>query len=100
MLQVFHFHPAARQELDEAVSYYDSVQPGLGLAFLEEAYATIQRILDYPKAWSTLSPNTRRCLTNRFPYGIIYQVRDDSVLVIAVTHLNRKPGYWQERSNK
>ncbi len=66
MLQVFHFHPAAREELDEAVSYYDAAQPGLGLAFLEEAYATVQRILDYPEAWSKLSTNTRRCLTNRW----------------------------------
>ncbi|MGB3916271.1 MAG: type II toxin-antitoxin system RelE/ParE family toxin [Thiothrix litoralis] len=100
MLKTFHFHPAARQELDETIHYYDSVQPGLGLDFLEEAYATIQRILDYPEAWSTLSANTRRCLTNRFPYGLIYQIQDNGVLIVAVTHLNRKPGYWQERDPK
>lgn len=98
MLKVFHFHPDARQELDEAIGYYDSVQAGLGLSFLEETYATIQRVLDYPEAWAKLSANTRRCLTNRFPYGVIYQIRNDSILVIAITHLNRKPGYWQERT--
>jgi hypothetical protein len=100
VLKTFHFHPAARQELDDAVSYYDSVQPGLGLEFLEEAYATIQRVLDYPEAWATLSTNTRRCLMNRFPYGVIYQKRADAVLVVAITHLSRKPGYWKGRSAK
>jgi plasmid stabilization system protein ParE len=97
MAETFKFHPAARQELDDSVSYYDSVQDGLGLEFLEEVYATIQRIIDFPSAWTKLSPNTRRCLTNRFPYGVIYQERSEYIFVIAVTHLNRKPGYWKKR---
>ena len=54
------FHPKAAGELNEAVVYYEDCQPGLGLEFAEEVYATIARISEYPTAWTALSENTRR----------------------------------------
>ena len=93
----FYFHPDAEAEFDRAVGYYDQSQPGLGIEFAEEVYATITRIIQYPYAWSALSKNSRRSLVNRFPYGVIYQVKSRSLRIIAVAHLNRRPGYWKER---
>jgi len=93
----FDFHPDADEELDEAVRYYEGCQPGLGLEFAEEVQAAIGRIIQYPKAWSRLSANTRRCLVNRFPYGVIYQLKSEAIRVIAVAHLHRRPGYWKDR---
>jgi hypothetical protein len=93
----FSFHPCAEQELDKAVGYYEEYRSGLGLEFAEEVYATIARITAYPKAWTKLSKHTRRCLLNRFPFGIIFQVKDSIVRIIAVANLNRKPGYWKRR---
>ncbi len=68
----FYFHPKAEVEFDKAVEYYEHCQSGLGLEFAEEVYASIARIIKYPAAWSELSKNSRRCLINRFPYGVIY----------------------------
>jgi hypothetical protein len=93
----FQFHPAADEELDLAVEYYERCQSGLGLEFAEEVYATIARIIDYPEVWSPMSKNTRRCLTNRFPYGIIYRMKNNNLQIIAVANLHRKPYYWKER---
>ena len=70
----FYFHPEAREEFDGAVDFYEQSQAGLGLEFAEEVYATIARIVQYPDAWAVLSENSRRCLVNRFPYGLIYQI--------------------------
>jgi hypothetical protein len=66
----YSFHPSAKIELQEAINYYEEYQFGLGLKFAREIYSTIQRIIHFPEAWSKLSKNTRRCLTNRFPYSI------------------------------
>jgi len=33
----------------------------------------------------------------RFPYGVIYQISEDEVLIVAIMQLNRKPNYWQSR---
>ncbi len=93
----FYFHPDADEEFDKAIEYYESCQPGLGLEFAEEVYATISRILKYPDAWSQMSKNTRRCLTNRFPYGVVYQVKSNTLRIIAIANLTRRPSYWKER---
>ena len=97
MTMRFYFHPGARAEFDEAVTYYEECQGGLGLDFAEEVYATIARVLEYPDAWTPLSTNTRRCLVNRFPYGVIFQVKSGVLRIIAVANLHRRPNYWKDR---
>ncbi len=94
----FTFHPEAKLELNQAVDYYNNCQPSLGLDFLREIYISIQNILAYPQAWTQLSKSTRRCLVNRFPFGIIYQNNDNCIYIIAIMQLNRKPDYWQQRA--
>jgi len=93
----YHFHPEAEAELNEAVDYYDRCQDGLGLEFAKEVYSTIETICRFPAAWTALSENTRRCLTKRFPYGVVYRVKGDEIIIVAIMRLNRKPGYWNKR---
>lgn len=93
----YYFHEEAERELNSAIDYYNEVQPGLGAAFLGEVTAAIENILAQPMAWHPLSANTRRCLTNKFPFGIVYQPLPEAVYIIAVMHLSREPGYWQKR---
>jgi hypothetical protein len=92
------FHPKATEELTNYINYYNKIQDGLGLDFAKEIYLTIQNIISFPNAWPIFSENTRRCLTNRFPYGIVYQIKDKMIFIIAIMHLNRKPDYWKERN--
>ena len=66
------FLDAAQSEFDQTIDYYDEQRFGLGLEFAEEVDEALARIENYPEAWSPLSPRVRRCLVNRFPYGIIY----------------------------
>ena len=97
---IYSFHPAAEEELNQAVDYYDECQKGLGSEFLKEMYRTLQNILAFPDAWSPLSANTRRCLSKRFPYGIVYQAAGEEILIIAVMNLSRTPDYWKSRVKK
>lgn len=94
---IFSFHPKAEKELNYSIDYYEECQTNLGLEFANEVYSTIQRILSFPKAWQTLDNDIRRCLTNRFPFGIIYYQRDKEIIILAVMQLNRKPNYWSNR---
>ena len=87
----FYFHPDAKLEFNETIDYYEECQTGLGLEFSKEIYATIQRLIHYPMAWPKLSKNTRKCLTTRFPFGIIYRILDNEIFIIAVSQLNRRP---------
>ena len=91
---------AAENELVETVQYYNYQSSGLGFEFAVEVAHTLNRIAEYPLAWHQLSARTRRCRTNRFPYGIIYQIRKNCIMIIAVMHLHREPETWQERIKK
>jgi plasmid stabilization system protein ParE len=93
----YSFHPLARQEFIDAIDYYNESQEALGLTFAEEVYKAIQLILQFPQAWSQFSKNTRRCIINRFPYGIIYKEIKNEILIISVMHLNREPVYGHKR---
>lgn len=88
----------AQLELEESVDYYNNECPGLGYEFADEVYRTFDRIVDNPDAWHPLSARSRRCLLHRFPFGVIYQYKGDSILVVAVMHLHRLPGIWKNRT--
>jgi plasmid stabilization system protein ParE len=94
------FLASAQTELAEAFAYYDAQREGLGVEFLEEVKRALERIVEYPEAWSLLSARTRRCRMNRFPYGIIYQIRGEVLLVVGVMHLHREPQIWRARLPK
>ena len=87
----------AQQELDDAFNYYEYQQRNLGYRFVEELHKSIELIKLYPTAWSKSSKNTRRAIVKTFPYAIIYQRREEMILIIAVAHLHREPNYWIER---
>jgi hypothetical protein len=89
----------AQGDLVEAVAYYDH-HGGLGADFLEEFEHCVDRILKYPLAWAAVSPRFRQCRLNRFPYGVLYEILQDAVRVVAVAHLQREPGWWQRRLDR
>jgi plasmid stabilization system protein ParE len=91
------FLPAAAAEVEDAVEWYNAQKPGLGERFRGEVSKAVDRILLFPQGWAKTSRRSRRCQLRRFPYGVIYQVREDMILVLALMHLHRKPGYWHGR---
>jgi len=93
------FLAVAEVELAEAVDWYNDQSEGLGFEFAAEVRQALTRIVDNPEAWHPLTAETRRCRTRRFPYGVVYQVRHDGILVVAVMHLRRAPMHWRERLN-
>ena len=91
------FHPEAEAEFNEAIDYYASIDPELSGGFISEVEHAVARAVRSPLAWSFLSGTLRRCLVHRFPYGVVYEAGADGIVVLAVMHLRRRPGYWQGR---
>lgn len=88
------FTKIARQELEDAVRYYELEYSELGHRFKEEVRKAALRIAEYPQAWSIERGDVRKCLLHKFPYKLMYSVEKDHILVIAVAHQHRKPDYW------
>jgi toxin ParE1/3/4 len=93
----YEFHPEALEEYEEAALYYAGRDPGLALRFIETVEEAIQRILEAPTRWRVIDEDVRRFLTRVFPYGILYTVEPDFILIVAVMHCSREPGYWKQR---
>ncbi len=91
------FHPEAEAELAQAIDYYEDCENGLGFDFAMEVYNAIDRIVLYPEGWPTLSDDIRRSLVRRFPYGILYAIENDEIIILAVMNLHREPNYWKDR---
>jgi len=91
------FHPEAEAEFLAAIDYYEGCERGLGYDSSIEVHSTIENILSFPKAWPILEDDIRRCLTRRFPYGIVYSEDPDVIFILAVMHLHQDPEYWKHR---
>jgi toxin ParE1/3/4 len=90
----------ARQELKEIYRYYELRQKGLGASFKEELGSVIESIRRTPQAfgYDQLS-DTRILAMRRFPYVIHYLEEPSRIVVIAISHHRRKPGYWLQPPN-
>ena len=93
------FHVAAQSEVEEGIAYYEARESGLGEQFFAEVRRALSLISDYPDLGAEMWNTRRRLLLDRFPYGVIYRVVDaESIRVLAVMHLRKRPRYWQRRS--
>lgn len=92
------FHPEAILEYEAAAVRYEQLQRGLGARFVASVGAALQGIVADPTAWPALEADVRRRLTRVFPYAILYAAEPDAIVVLAVMHCHRKPGYWRSRA--
>src|SRR5512147_2838164 len=86
------FLSEADQEILEAARYYQSLASGLGDDYLDEIERAVHSIATSPQTWPILEGGFRRRLVKRFPFGVIYRIEPDKILIIAVAHLRKKPG--------
>ncbi len=91
------FHPDAQTEYIEAARYYASIKPELGGRFYDEIERLIGNICKQPDRFFSFYPPTRRALSRRFPYSVVYIDQPDRVWIVAVAHAKRRPGYWYNR---
>ena len=80
--------------------YYEERTARLGADFTVEVEDAIQSILKAPDRWRCIEEDVRRYLVRRFPYGILYTMEQDDVLILALMHLSREPGYWRHRASR
>ena len=97
-MKVVKFHPDAESEMIEAAAFYEGQQSDLGRRFLASVQDAVNRIILNPHLYPTVELDIRRCLTKTFPFGVIFRERSDRIIIMAIMHLHRDPGYWKDRS--
>jgi plasmid stabilization system protein ParE len=89
--------PEAEAEIDEASRWYDTQNPGLGTNFLRAVGAALAVIQRNPFQYQVIYREVRRAQLRRFPYGLIYTVTEQEIIVAACVHGRRSPESWQDR---
>jgi plasmid stabilization system protein ParE len=61
------------------------------------ADSRLKLIAAFPEFWGSVGAGYRRKLLERYPYGIIYRIEGEEILIIALAHTSRRPAYWRGR---
>jgi len=88
----------AEEDYAESLKWYAerSVQAAEG--FEAEFAGALEAIAANPDRYPLCDDRHRFYLLKRYPFQIIYrQASKDRLLVVAVAHSSRKPGYWSDR---
>lgn len=89
--------PVAERELNDAAAFYESAAPGIGDAFLDELRRAVDAVRETPLIGTSIGGGRRRFPFHRFPYSLVYFVEAGAVVVVAIAHHRRRPGYWRRR---
>lgn len=96
----------AYPEVEAAVNWYEDQRTGLGAEFFAAVHTSLQEISTAPRAWPlwpeprARALGVRRFLMDRFPYALPYLAMEDRLVVLAVAHVRRRPGYWLKRARR
>lgn len=93
------FLSIAERELEEAIEYYNFQLPSLAKQFYSEISNGVDRIIQYPDAWTKVGKIVRRYLIKQFPYAIYYVHDGDEIVIASIAHLHRKPQPFENRIN-
>ena len=94
------FLSEAEEEMVEAAAFYEEQAEGLGDRFLDDVEHSAQLLSEQPLIGQQLDEYLRRLLLHRFPFSLIYSMEPSGILIVAVAHQSRQPGYWRERLSR
>ena len=87
----------ALDEAEAAARWYAERSASAAAGFSEEIDTAESAIVDFPDAWPPFDHGTRRYLLRRYPFSVIYRIESRRILIVAVAHGHRRPGYWKSR---
>ena len=98
MTTVRYLDPAEEEFLTE-IEYLEQRTKGLGRRFFHEVKRVEGLIARFPEAGEEIRPGIRKRLLRTFRHSVVYSVEPEGVLIIAIAHHSRRPGYWSSRPN-
>ena len=93
-MKAIEYTAEARQDLLQALSYYEDDQEGLASDFYKEVVSAEQSIRELPEFWHQFSENYRRKHLKRYPFSLVYRITTHCIVIVAVAHSSRAPNYW------
>ena len=93
----YRFLTPAEEEMTDAALFYEAASSQLGSDFLNDVQRAVDRLREFPQAGEAITSGLRQSLLHRFPFSLIYAIEENVIVIIAVAHHGRRPGYWLSR---
>jgi plasmid stabilization system protein ParE len=93
-----NYLPGARRDFDESFDWYAARSLQAAIRFTDAVDAALSTVAANPERFAAADGMHRECPVRRFPFRIVYRVVENRVLVVAIAHAKRRPGYWKARS--
>ena len=92
MAYKLEIRPLAVMEVLEAYDWYELQREGLGAEFLDELEMFYTNILRNPTSYGFFDKAVRQGKLSRFPYVVVFEIFDESVVVYSVFMTKQDPG--------
>jgi hypothetical protein len=80
-------------DIEEALSYYDSISFELGEKFESELIIALNKIENNPHHYFNLNQTLRRTNLQNFPYKLVYLIKEQTkeIIVLGLFHHYKNP---------
>jgi plasmid stabilization system protein ParE len=98
----YRFGKGANKDVRAALRYYESRSADLPGRFINAVTGAARDVSHhpgrYPREEVSGSPREfRRFVLTDFPFSLIYEVKPDELVILAVAHHSRHSRYWRRR---
>lgn len=92
------FLSGARRDFDESFDWYAERSTQAAERFVDAVNAALEKVATNPTQFTSADGVHRECPVKKFPFRIVYRLVEDRVLVVAIAHAKRRPGFWRKRT--
>ena len=97
MTRKFFILAEAEAQVSEAAIWYEQRSKASATKFVSAFRSILEKISDNPLLYQIIDSEIRRAPLAGFPYGLLYAVSDEEIIVLSCFHGRRNPERWRER---
>ena len=94
------FSQLAKNDFDSSILYYKQQSIELSIKFKTDINQSIKRIISFPTLYPKINQRVQKCVVSKFPYTIIYTIKDDIIYILAIASHHRNPQEYENRINE
>lgn len=88
----------ARIDFDQSFDWYGERSIGAAIGFASAVDDAMDRILADPGRFPKIQGDCAYCPLKRYPFRVVFRDEPGRLVVIAIAHAKRRPGYWHDRT--
>jgi plasmid stabilization system protein ParE len=97
MAKTIEFLQGARVDFDESFDWYARRSARAAIGFSLAVDNAINSITADPARFPTTHAGCRYCSLKKYPFTVVFHDNSDRLVIVAVAHAKRRPGYWRKR---